>query len=189
VVRERHAHAWVRAWVDGAWQDVDTTPPTWFLAEAAQAPYWSPLTDLWSWARFRLSQWSARAGERGWYQTLIWLALPIFAVLAWRTLRGRRADNAAATGETGLTRHWPGQDSEFYLIERRMAQLGHVRHDAEAVTEWLARVGAQAGSEALLRLARLHYRHRFDPAGLPANERMALRDEALAWLAQHPGQA
>ncbi len=66
LVRERHAHAWVRAWVDGAWRDLDTTPPTWFLAEAAQAPLWSPLADLWSWARFRLSEWSARASERGW---------------------------------------------------------------------------------------------------------------------------
>jgi transglutaminase-like putative cysteine protease len=191
VVRERHAHAWVRAWVGGAWQDVDTTPPSWFLAEAAQAPFWSPLADLWSTARFRLSQWSARAGERGWSQALIWLAVPLFAAVAWRMLRGRRAETAAATGEAGSNRHWPGQDSEFYLIERRMAQLGHARHDAEAVTEWLARVAAQTGVDAaaLQQLARLHYRHRFDPAGLPAAERVTLRDEALAWLARHPGQA
>ena len=189
LVRERHAHAWVRAWVDGAWRDLDTTPPSWFLAEAAQAPFWSPLTDLWSWARFRLSAWSARASERGWSQALIWLALPLIAWLAWRTLRGRRADSAAATGAATMNRAWPGQDSEFYLIEHRMAELGHARRDAEAVTEWLARVAAQPGSEALLRLARLHYRHRFDPAGLSAAEREALRGEALAWLAQHPGQA
>jgi hypothetical protein len=42
---------------------------------------------------------------------------------------------------------------------------------------------------ALPQLVRLHYRHRFDPAGLPVAEREALRDEALAWLARHPGQA
>jgi hypothetical protein len=44
-------------------------------------------------------------------------------------------------------------------------------------------------SEALQQLARLHYRHRFDPAGLPAAEREILREQALAWLAQHPAQA
>ncbi|MBI5912480.1 MAG: transglutaminase domain-containing protein [Betaproteobacteria bacterium] len=189
LVRERHAHAWVRAWVDGAWHDLDTTPPTWFLAEAAQAPLWSPLADLWSWARFRLSEWSARASERGWSQGLIWLALPLIAWLAWRTLRGRRAKTAAATGEAELNQPWPGKDSEFYLVERRMAQLGHARQEAEAVTEWLARIAAQPDSEALLRLARLHYRHRFDPAGLSAAERETLRSEVLAWLAQHPAQA
>jgi transglutaminase-like putative cysteine protease len=191
VVRERHAHAWVRAWVGGAWRDLDTTPPTWFPAEAAQAPLWSPLADLWSWARFRLSAWSARAGERGWSQALIWLALPLVAWLAWRTLRGRRAKTEVATGEAGLNRPWPGQDSEFYLVERRLAQLGHARQDAEAVTEWLARIAAQTGpdGEALQRLAWLHYRHRFDPAGRPAAERESLRAQALVWLAQHPAQA
>jgi hypothetical protein len=152
---------------------------------------WSPLADLWSWARFRLSAWSARAGERGWSQALIWLALPLVAWLAWRTLRGRRAKTEVATGEAGLNRPWPGQDSEFYLVERRLAQLGHARQDAEAVTEWLARIAAQTGpdGEALQRLAWLHYRHRFDPAGLPAAERESLRAQALAWLAQHPAQA
>jgi protein-glutamine gamma-glutamyltransferase len=191
VVRERHAHAWARAWVNGAWRDLDTTPPGWFLAEAAQAPFWSPLADLWSWARFRLSEWSARARERGWTQALIWFGLPLVAWLAWRTLRGRRADAAAATGQPIPDKPWPGRDSEFYLIERRMAQLGHARHDAEAVTEWLARVAAQTGLDAaaLQRLARLHYRHRFDPAGLPAAERDTLRSEALAWLAHHPARA
>ena len=188
LVRERHAHAWVRAWVDGAWRDLDTTPPTWFLAEAAQAPFWAPLTDLWSWARFRLSQWSAQASERGWSQALIWLALPLMAWLAWRTLRGRRADGATATAAPASTSSWPGRDSEFYLIEKRLAQLGHARRDAEALTEWLARLAAQTGLDAaaLRQLARLHYRHRFDPAGLPAAERESLRTQALTWLAQHP---
>lgn len=186
VVRERHAHAWVRAWVGGAWQDLDTTPASWFEAESAQAPLWSPLADLWSWARFRLSEWSARASERGWSQALIWLALPLAAWLAWRTLRGRRAETAAATGEARSPGSWPGQDSEFYLIETRLAQLGHARRDAESLSEWLARVAAPLDGSALQQLARLHYRHRFDPAGLPAAERETLRRGALAWLEHHP---
>jgi len=186
IVRERHAHAWVRAWVNGAWRDLDTTPPSWFTAEAAQAPPWSPLADLWSWARFRLSQWSTRASERGWTDALIWLALPLIAWLAWRTLRGRRAEHVAAMAAPIAERSWPGRDSEFYQIERRMAQMGHARRDAEALTEWLARVAAPVDASALQQLARLHYRLRFDPMGLPAAERAHLRRQVLAWLAQHP---
>ena len=188
LVRERHAHAWVRAWVDGAWQDIDTTPPTWFLAEAARAPFWSPFADLWSWTRFRLAAWSARAGERGWAETFAWLVLPLAGWLAWRTLRGRRVDTPAGRGAAAARGAWPGRDSEFYLVEQRLAQLGHKRRDSEALNEWLARVAAQAGLEfqGLQRLARLHYRYRFDPAGLPAAERETLRAQALAWLAQHP---
>jgi len=187
VVRERHAHAWVRAWVDGAWRDFDTTPPAWFAAEAAQAPLWAPLADLWSWSRFRLAAWSTQASERGWSDALPWLALPLFAWLAWRTLRGRRADTAAEGGPAASIVAWPGQDSEFYLIEARMAQLGHARRKTEALADWLARIDAQSGLDAakLQQLARLHYRHRFDPAGLPPAQRAALRAQALDWLERH----
>ncbi|HJV10273.1 MAG TPA: transglutaminase-like domain-containing protein, partial [Burkholderiales bacterium] len=38
VVRARHAHAWTRAFVDGRWIDIDTTPPSWFDAEERLAP-------------------------------------------------------------------------------------------------------------------------------------------------------
>lgn len=187
LARERHAHAWVRAWVDGAWRDLDTTPPGWFLAEAAHAPFWSPLADLWSWARFRLSAWSAQAGERGWSGALLWLAVPLIAWLAWRTLRGKRAEPPlrAGTAQTAVPR--PGADSEFYLVERRMAELGHARRETESLGEWLARIGTHAGPDAenLRSLARLHCRYRFDPEGLPAAERAALREQALSWLARH----
>ena len=190
VVREAHAHAWVRAWVGGAWRDVDTTPPAWFALEAAASPLWSPLADLWSWARFRLAAWSAGANERGSSGRLLWLVLPLIGWLAWRTLRGRRAKAPEPTQAAAFGGPWPGEDSEFYLIERRMAQLGQARAKGEAVSEWLARVAGQAGAgtlgEGLHQLARLHYRYRFDPAGLPASERELLRALAHAWIAQHP---
>jgi len=67
-----------------------------------------------------------------------------------------------------------------------MAELGQPRREAEALTEWLARVAAPSDASALQQLARLHYRLRFDPMGLPAAEREHLRGQVLAWLAQHP---
>ncbi len=56
----------------------------------------------------------------------------------------------------------------------------------EATTEWLTRLIGEPGPEAadLRELARLHYRHRFDPEGLPPAERDALRALAHAWLAR-----
>jgi hypothetical protein len=185
VVRERHAHAWARVWVDGAWQDLDTTPPSWFGAESGQASFWSPLADLWSSARYRLAQWSASSNERGWSQALIWLLVPLLGWLAWRTLSGRRADHSAETDGVALKHAWPGMDSEFYLVERRLAGLGRGRKDTESLSAWLARMDKQA-AVGLASLTRLHSRYRFDPAGLPASEREDLRVMALAWLEGHP---
>jgi hypothetical protein len=56
----------------------------------------------------------------------------------------------------------------------------------ETTTEWLTRLSAEPALEAagLQELARLHYRHRFDPEGLPATQRDALRALAHAWLAR-----
>ena len=53
LVRARHAHAWSRAWIDGRWIDVDTTPPSWFDEEARDAAFWQGALDLLRWAGFR----------------------------------------------------------------------------------------------------------------------------------------
>ncbi len=186
MVRERHAHAWARVWIDGAWRDIDTTPPGWFAAEAAAAPFWVPLADLWSWLRFALAERSNR-GDAG-YGILAWLALPLLLWLAWRSLRGARA--AQLPGALADTPAWPGQDSEFYLVEQRLAELGHARRTQEPPGEWLARIAMAPGLEiaGMRRLLQLHLRHRFDPPGLAASERASLREEASAWLARHPAK-
>ncbi|NGZ28722.1 MAG: transglutaminase domain-containing protein, partial [Magnetococcales bacterium] len=41
VVRQRHAHAWASAYVEGRWLDVDTTPPDWQESEAQAVSLWS----------------------------------------------------------------------------------------------------------------------------------------------------
>ena len=54
-MRTRHAHSWALAWVDGAWRDVDSTPPGWAEAEAFSASMWQPVKDLWAWGCIRSS--------------------------------------------------------------------------------------------------------------------------------------
>jgi transglutaminase-like putative cysteine protease len=189
VVRERHAHAWTRAWVDGRWQDIDTTPAGWYAAEAENVSALQPLLDAWSWMRFKIARASeaSGAGDR-----LLWLLLPLGAWLGWRIWRARH--NAVSIGSRGTAIHtldgMRGADSEFFRVERRLAELGAVRARAEAWGEWLARLrrspqGASLGADELEALVALHSRHRFDPAGMPALEREHLRRLSDAWLARH----
>ena len=74
---------------------------------------------------------------------------------------------------------WPGLDSEFYLIEKHLAGRGLPRHVNEPLTAWLERMTQEpalvALREPLRHLLRLHYRCRFDPPGLEAADREALR--------------
>jgi hypothetical protein len=171
IVRERHSHAWARAWVDGRWVEVDATPPDWIGREDALAPIWQQLADLLRWAGYR---WTVREGEET--RWLAWGVVGIAAlVLVWRLLTEGGLIRLAGRGRP-RPRHWPGRDSEFYALESRLARR-LPRHAGEPLMAWLERAAAglaPAERAALLHLARLHYRLRFDPAGLDAASREAL---------------
>jgi len=187
LVRERHAHAWAKAYVNGAWRDVDTTPPIWFVAEQDVVPWWAALADFWSWVRFKIAQ--ATAAEEPSLVVLAWIALPLLGWVAWRLYRGRRMLRRRAETAPAEQFRWPGQDSEFYLIEKRLGELGWGRNRGETLIEWLGRISDKLPRDfengALMLLARLHYRYRFDPMGLSAVERAELRTRTLRWLNLH----
>ena len=188
VVRARHAHSWALVWLDGAWRDLDTTPPGWAEAEGELASLWEPLSDLVAWARHGFDRWrygERRAGVTTW---LGWLLIPLTLILVWRLFFLRRQRQArAAERVPEAPRARTGGDSEFYQVEARLTELGLGRRPAEPPVVWLRRgegFPPVAGSrEELARLVALHYRYRFGPEGLSAAERARLRDEATAWLA------
>ncbi|MBI1943080.1 MAG: transglutaminase domain-containing protein [Betaproteobacteria bacterium] len=178
VVRTRHAHAWTRAFVDGRWVDLDTTPAAWVPEEAAEAPIWENLADLFRYAGFAWSQRGEFKAGNAWYAILVLLA----AYLAWSVLRGRklvREQHAAAA----VRRRYPGEDSEFYALEKSLPQ----RELSETQSAWLFRVTKdlpQEKRETLRTALSLHQRYRFDPAGLAPPERGRLRELCRALAPQ-----
>jgi hypothetical protein len=181
VARARHAHSWTLAWLDDRWVDVDTTPPMW-IEEERPAAAWVWIDDLWSWAVFQFSRWRWSEPGSGPAKYLGWLLAPLVLVLVWRiysrTRMGRRP-GAARVARAAPAR---ADDSEFYLIESRLAEEGHRRRPSEPAAAWVRRLGGAGGLEDIVAL---HDRYRFDPRGLRERERQALRDKATAWLHAH----
>jgi len=178
LVRARHAHAWSRAYIDGRWMDVDTTPPSWAATEDARAPFWEALADLARWAGFR---WSQRGDFEAGPGTYALLAV-LIAVFSWRLLRIRRAAQAPSAA-AAARRAFGGADSEFYALEKAFAARYGARAPDEPLAGWIGRVAARLDAtrrESLAHALALHYRYRFDPAGLAAAERGALRAHCLA---------
>jgi transglutaminase-like putative cysteine protease len=178
VVRQRHAHAWTRAWVDGRWIDLDTTPPDWFVAEAAGDSAWTTLSDLWSWLRYR---WSRTTEEMDRTDAAILgtvVALMLAAWFAWRLLRGREGVSRQQAAAASPRFFRLGADSEFYRVESRLAGLGWPRPASEAFSEWLERIAHHEmpgfDAETARQALRLHYRYRFDPDGIPPWDRAEL---------------
>jgi hypothetical protein len=81
-----------------------------------------------------------------------------------------------------------GLDSEFYLLEKKLAERGAPRDASEPLSDWLERAAAAQDMEdlrgALHELLGLHYRYRFDPLGLSEADREALQRQARACLEQ-----
>ena len=190
VVRANDAHAWTLAWVGGAWREIDTTPGEWISAERETASFWTPLGDLWSWATYLFSRWRWSEREDRLAGSIGWLLVPLIALLAWRLYRRRRVATGAARGAAVTAPPpRPGDDSAFYLVERRLAQLAFPRAPGESLVRWLARVESArppaVTTAALPALLALHYRYRFDPAGLGAAELTELDTGAREWVAAH----
>ncbi len=154
VVRERNAHAWVIAWVDGRWVTVDPTP----AAELAGRPRPTFLEHVWDAA--------ATEVDRLWAALLVTdpvtlglgfvgLALAFLAArraaLAWQR-RGPRDETAAAEALAA----WDE-------LERALASAGLPRKPSEPIEGFAKRVAAGGegwsadAAEGILRYADLRY--------------------------------
>jgi protein-glutamine gamma-glutamyltransferase len=187
IVRANDAHAWALAWVDGAWRDIDTTPPEWVAAERDAVSSFT-VGDLWSWAGYLFARWRWSEREDRLTASIGWLVVPLFALLAWRLYSRRRVGRATAVGARPRVRP-AGADSAFYEIERTLSRLAFPRAAAEPLSVWIRRVAAAElpglDTRELPTLLALHYRYRFDPAGLPAADVAALGARTRVWLSEH----
>ena len=185
VVRQSDAHAWCLVWDNASrkWRDFDTTPTEWIAKEAKHAGPLRWLGDAWNRLRFEWSKiWWGQSQVR---QYILWGLLPVLALLLYRILFRQRRRSGSSRGPDGAFA-WPGLDSEFYQLERALAERGIPRHPSESLSEWLERAVTATGldewRDPLRRLLRLHYRLRFDPQGLNPSDRDALRRETRACL-------
>ena len=187
VVRERDAHAWCLAWNSSkqTWENFDTTPPSWVAKEAARASATEWLSDAWSWLHFQISR--IRWGQGNLREYILWALIPILALLLYQILfrRGRKRGSQTKTSAAAPP-VWPGLDSEFYQLERKLAARGIPRQPGEPLSGWLARPLADPAlakvRQPVQNVLHLHYTHRFDPRGLSPEQRTALAREVKAIL-------
>ncbi|CAK0771202.1 protein-glutamine gamma-glutamyltransferase [Gammaproteobacteria bacterium] len=176
IVRARHAHAWAAAYVNGVWQDVDNTPPDWQALEQDTAPFWSILMDLWSRAWFEIDRYRNSTEPRATWPWLV-LAVILSGIMIWRIVRGtgirRRSRNVESS-------HRSSKLQPFARIEDHLTHQGWIRGIGEPLGIWLKRIH----HTELFPLLALHYRDRYDPHGLSADEEKRLAEEVSTWLNQ-----
>jgi len=187
VVRSRHAHAWTLAYIDGSWQNWDTTSATWAAVEAANASKLNIISDLGSFMLFKLSKWrwSKEKGELKKYA--LWLLVPLAIILA-RRLHVRKKIKRITTTRRPVSKFdfSQGLDSDFYLLEKQLNELGYQRHPWETFPKWIARIGDTSpllkANQLLAVALNLHYQNRFGSKVLSAEEKTLLGDTITSLL-------
>jgi hypothetical protein len=187
VVRERDAHAWCLAWnrATKTWEDFDTTPPSWVAIETERTSGGEWLADLRSWIAFQFAKFRWRQAQ--FQQYIFWSLIPVLLVLLYFIIFRRRGKLWSRKNKNpARIIVWPGLDSEFYALEKKLAARGLPRQTGEPLADWLERALAGPGLQELRspvrELLNLHYAHRFDPNGLSPEMRQRLKLEAAALL-------
>jgi hypothetical protein len=184
LIRARHAHAWVIAYNrnKNLWMEVDTTPVNWDEVVDEDSSFWEPINDFCSNLYFHFLEW--RWGKVSYTKYLPILLVPLIGTLIWRIVRnqkGRRAKSGDQSEE--IYRNWPGLDSEFFALEKKLHEAGLGRLASEPLLHWRDRLHRELPAELNLdRTLNLHRRLRFDPNGLNADERRDLREEVTKLL-------
>ncbi len=170
VVRERHAHAWVEAHVDGEWRTFDPSPIR--SAEESEPQVMSAIPALLDWVVF--------AWQRDGRTALLVALIAFFIGLQIRNLlRGKQPRRARDPLEATVPPDY---------IEKLLARLragGNEYRRGESIETFAERIAAGRGEaneprSLLLRYAALRYGGLGDPVGLES--------DVLGWLrAARPG--
>jgi len=179
-VRQRHAHAWAIAYINGSWRDVDSTPAQWLALENAQQPWFSAAQDFFSNLGFHFDQWRLQQNQQ--QQTIYWLsaALLLAIYIGWRIYSAKSQLSRQKILKTALPATvCLGQSSEFYNIIQYLENTELAKQSSESVQQWVCRLQ----NPVLIELYQWHYQLRFDPLGLPAASRVQLQQQVKQWLA------
>lgn len=177
VVRQRHAHAWAIAYVNGEWQVVDTTPSTWVALEAQNESLLRPLLNLVSSRWFAFQRWWEVQRLEDHKTELYVLGILLTLILAWRLYRSDQVTvNKPAEGSTDEGEDFA--DLPFYRIETLLTNAGFSRGKGELLIDWIERIE----HPELVALIRPHYKWRFDPLATTEKEKHDLELKVKLWI-------
>lgn len=178
LVRKRHAHAWVLAYVEGQWREVDTTPAAWVELEAEQTPWWRGFYDVGSWALYQFSKWRQHDSE-GISNWLIGLILPLTLIVIWKVYHRKKViPSQQPITSSHMEGDWP-----FYRIIQHFHATGQARLPGETLQNWFKRLQLTLSIEPEIQIMlTLHQRQRFDPLGISKKEFDMLSEQVTTWL-------
>jgi hypothetical protein len=181
VVRQRHAHAWALAYLDGRWRAVDTTPGIWLETESAESTLLQPVLDLFSNLTFLFQIWWNDQKQEDYEPYLYGLGVLLTLLLIWRISTSEQiVVSSRTTKQAENDAPKQGNQSPLFQLEATLRTRGYARKPGEVFASWLDRIGYRE----FLALIPSHNRLRFDPKGLSESEAEQFAVDVEAGLRQ-----
>lgn len=163
IVRARHAHAWIKYYLDGEWHNMDTTPSVWAPMEAEDRTILEPFMDLLSWLRYKTTSGDIESKKAETNDWILWLLMPLGSYLAWRFYKKKRIAQKDLNINTFANVERIGLDSPLYPFLQQLEQSIDSRQAGETLNAWIKRILPISKAEQYSDLIKLHNRYRFNP--------------------------
>ena len=180
IIRQKDAHAWVKVFINGQWQNFDTTPPSFLITDSQQIKS-SLIKDLLSFVGFKLSQLRHETGAKLMEKYGFWLTLPLGLILFFRLRNSNKIKRIRMPANTERHRNQKNNDLSFFAIENVLSKKGFPRREYETYFAWLKRIEHHFNNKqiktALQTLLQLHNKRQFSKSGLSRNEQKILHSD------------
>jgi len=185
LVRQKHSHAWVEAWIRGNWVFFDTTPPSWRNLEKSSMIK-RIIPDLFSMLGYGLSylRWNQDALKKH----ALWLLIPLLIIIIRRFLKDKNKEKLKSHTLKKETIKVI-DDKPVYtisLLEDYLGSLGYNRLIHETYPVYINRIKNQLQSDlhhtepvfnSILTLMEVHTKNRFSQLGISSQESAKLKKD------------
>ncbi|THB66022.1 MAG: transglutaminase domain-containing protein [Gammaproteobacteria bacterium] len=163
IVRDRHAHAWAIAYIDGKWINVDNTPPDWGrIEEEESTTVFTSIYNLFSWLRHKYAIWKMGLGGGYLSDLILWLVLPLSVYLFLR-LRRKKILKPGKREKPAKPRELTEAEQQIY---DRLNAFNIEKASYETVRQWYGRIEKQSeivDKSDIVEMIEIYYCCRFDP--------------------------
>lgn len=140
VVRKRDAHAWVKVYMDGAWQVFDPTPEGWLSADMETSDP-SRLLDFLSWLKFELDVFRYERARDMLEKYSLVLIIPLGLILIFRLRKGNSIKRVKKGGVEKPGERLKERSKMFIRLEKVLSRKGYQRYPHETYRSWFKRAG------------------------------------------------
>lgn len=138
IMRGTHAHAWCSAWINGAWEIVDLTPPDWLDIESdAQGEKWSRgIKDWFQNVKQDFLMWRTHeANKANMNKVILGLMATLLGWVAYRLYKARKIDYNESEYSSKLQSY--DVSSDLIFIEGEIEELIGKRPQAQTYYRWV----------------------------------------------------